>query len=1395
MSIDDYRKGRDCTVPPKWEFDDWHSSMKEDLPKLGDERVHLLLANPRRSKPFNSSLHRFQPDHWVIDYNAHMVATILPEGERSFRVPVQWRTNQDFLGVRWMSKDTFSHPYFTYQEHSNYLGLILAFQHNPDEPDKFTVTIETPEKAWTYRLSPYVFNEKNRRWENLDKKYGTKKSYQAEIFQAGDFSIPDDQITPAWGRKDYIYILDFGDLRTQQNYTGPIVNPRNIKMVSFDCTEAHHGLGRKAFCSLIKDNGDGTVQVEVGGIHTNANLTEGDTLQIIYRYWNDMGDQLKTEMEFPVVSFTGFGTSNFSVRCKGTLPGTFVAADAFLGKYLKEACPIEQKDADKYFVNMTLSGSGVKTLKKRRYVQPVANLGMTAGFDDGYNLTPERQVQMTYDLGYRDWWTTYIGMSHYWKGMTAYQHKVDGHLVNQTAVLEFPVLMAGQSMISGHFVIGQYPNRGQDEFQKYMTEQWGINYAGVKPINGATGSTASERMCSVNPNSDVWDPDQTGTKGGLWWWDLEADKPGPALLHCIEEVGEDIPKLVIWGQGDQDASALKYPADRVPKPSLARSKEATKKIFAYFRSLWGADLPIYIQEQGYGWGITNVEEPNVPVQIGLPTYLTARRNSWGDLEFRWKSYGMDPEFVQYRVEIYHPVGLEKIIHSFVVPGTQVVDGYVYADWAIEQNVPVMVEAQGDQFEWDYIKYRVVAMYRGNEVKSKPWFDEVKIDDVGLVKKRIICGINSLIGGYFNDLSDPLNHGGSGKPGRKDVIAASTLRKTLAANAGLRDIEVIPVMTVVGSSPINPMTYQPGFDPENYWWNPVTKQPGPNLIIADEIVKSSAKVPDYFIESGPGETTGIAYADKSMWPGIISQWRQSNIEMLTWMRANWGNPNLEIWFQGATTSWWGDPPPQESNTEGAAELRKIQDSMSLEGIGFKMASYVPDANLYQTYYNEMDRGIGWVHYSLDGYHAAAREVGEALAKNINRALNPPDWTKLALPPNLRAVKKANRDIVVTWTPRPGITKWHFMNHQLDNAAVIKEGFVDVPEFRFTLLEQQQAYQSETENLYFGVSEYVEASNTIGPQAMYQKKVITGDYMQAPKNVSARKSLNGDITFSWQGRPEHQSFYVENLDSGNSSKAIFAKPCGTETLVWTLADQLAYYGGTEGANYVAFRVSEYDISEDVTSVSAEYNGTPLPPLNPLNPVKGMAALQLGDKGDSDIKFVWTPSPSAPQRDVQITNVNLGTGNPIFTEVLTGSSRVWTRAEQIAVYGFTALNVTFDAKEHDIANDVYGPNTRWSGEPQRAEQPEQGWARVINVDGDVTMYWDVMDGSEWDAEIVNLENSSIAKSATVTVPQITWTAAEMRAVYGYVVTNMMWRVRPRRPDGASNNKVEFSDTATPL
>lgn len=1183
-------------------YPDIEYSSRKILPgPVKDNRPHLVLANPR-FQAYNETIFRFDPKQWVVDYNALMVATIIPIGSRSFKVPAQWRTNSDFLGVRWISKDDYNHHYFKYQTKNDYTGMILAFRANPSEPNKFTITVVDGDNPYTYRLSPYALDETTGRYECLDTKYGTKNSYPASIIQAAEFDIPEDEMEEFEGRKDYIYILDFGDLRTQSSYTGPRVSQKNITMLSFDCVEASHGLGKNAYCAAMNQLPNNEIEMELGGVYTNAVLTAGDKLQMIWRYYdpNTMVESF-TESEFVVKRYSGFGSSALKVIVEGTMPGVFAGCDAFFGRYLATGVPGGVTNSTKYFCDFTMTG-GDQTIGKRNYAQPVNGQGMTSGFDDGYNLTPERQVEMTYALGYRDWWTTYIGMSHYFSARTAFQHKVTGEKILKSEVLTFPVLFAGAANASVHFTAGKYPNRGMDGYIKKLTDLYGVGYGAPEVFDGAVGSTAADRMSSPNPDSEVFDPTQTKGGGGLWWWDLEQDKPGPALLNAVDMLEGRTPRVIIWNQGEQDAAAIAFPGTRVPVPTVARTKLATQKVFAYFRQLWGATLPILVQELGYGWGLPIASQPSVPIQKGQPTYLDVTRNSWGDVVFTWLSYGDDPKNYNYRVEIYDPKFPTQLMRTITVPGTQINDkGLIFCDYPSEMNVADAISVYGEQYPWSFLRWRVVRT-DSNLVVSQTVEMTVPEDNNAFVKKVIVCGINSLIGGYFNDLSDPLKPGGTGNPGRRDVVAAATLRQTFAANAGLRPVEVLPVMTVVGSSPINPMPYQENFPLDNYWWNPDTNQPGPNLIIADEIVKAIGRAPDYFIESGPGETTGIAYAPEAQWPSIIAAWKNSNVRMLQWMRANWGNAGLEIWFQGATTSWWGvAAPPTEVNWKGTHELRTAQVDMATNYAGFKLGSYVPNAGDWRTYRNEMADGLGWVHYSVQGYHDAAREMGEALARNINRALlAPPLWTTLRPPTNLKVRRQVNNAILMTWDGRPESQAFKASNYHAQDVSLLSEETVTESRWVFSVLNQIQVYNQLAAYIIFDAGEYLPNEKVDGPKVRWEAFAMDGDPDFNPLTTMVVEFIGPpveipqgggalyprDIRVRWTAPADGLTYWVKNIRADVEAANIASLEVSGNQYIFTIAEQLAQYGF--GASFVNFEVAKYDPVNQIRGPVSKFAG---------------------------------------------------------------------------------------------------------------------------------------------------------------------------------------------------------------
>ena len=596
-----------------------------------------------------------------------------------------------------------------------------------------------------------------------------------------------------------------------------------------------------------------------------------------------------------------------------------------------------------------------------------------------------------------------------------------------------------------------------------------------------------------------------------------------------------------------------------------------------------------IRSKRYNSDRSELFASNVVLDDSIVT-STVARSTWGDVGIKAWPLDAKPHNFIYYFDIFHPTRRDEVMRVIEVDGATVVDGLIRADYSNELNVPDAVAAfNGSPEVWGYLKWNIRSKPK---VSAKPpeligiYENFVLEDNKAFVKKVVLMGINSLVGGMFNDLSDPLNPGGTGVPGRKDVVAAHTWRETYAEVTGLRPIEVMPVMTVVGSSPINPMPYQQGFDLNNFWWDATTNSPGPNLIIADGIVKALKTVPDYFIESGPGETTGLSYAPEEQRPAILTAWRTSNIAMLAWMRANWGNPNLEIWFHSATTSWWGHGVPVDVNAECTALVRELQQSMSLEGIGFKFATYVPDSNKYSGYKNEMVEGLGWVHYSLDVYHSLSEDSARAMGTNTNRALDPPAWTTLGIIKGFEARTMPNEDIKCSWTARPEATGWKYKNKRGDTKEIISEGMVTTPEFTFTRAEQVEAYDFPTNYIVCEVAEYIVESNDDGPSKEFNETAIPRDIPLAPTGLKAHQETNLDVTMTWDARPTATAWYFRNLraDNGNViSEGVKYLPRN----VFTEAQQRAAYNYTVG--YVIFEVQEFDEVNNIKGPATQFNGS--------------------------------------------------------------------------------------------------------------------------------------------------------------------------------------------------------------
>lgn len=846
----------------------------------------------------------------------------------------------------------------------------------------------------------------------------------------------------------------------------------------------------------------------------------------------------------------------------------------------------------------------------------------------------------------------------------------------------------------------------------------------------------------------------------------------PSNLHCLRNSWGDV--TVSWDLIDDKVTSPQFLLElfALESSTVLKSINTTQKTATIDRNeiqyLYG-EVPTQLR-----YRVRRVGGPSSQITSQALEYDPSEQkasdpkaliNNWGDFYLSWEG----PVTGRYLIEIFDAGN--RVGQKVAVNATEYVLTAEDASAMFLRNVTFLEWRVGLVDDQD-----LPLSGPSNKYAAVPVEDNTKPVVVALL------GINSLIGGYFNDLSDYSNPGGSGRPGRKDSVAASTFRKRMAQEMGLNYWDVMPVMTVVGSSPINPMPYQEGFPATNYWWDASANGPGPNLVIADDIVKAIGRVPDFFVESGPGETTGIAFAAEDQRPAILAAWRTSNMAMLAWMRANWGNPTMNIWFQGATTSWWGaEEPPREVNFTGAKLLRDLQTSMSLENIGFKMGSYVPNGGSYETFYNEQAVGMGWVHYTPDGYHNAAREMAEAIAKDINRAENPPLWTTLVPPTGLKALKRTDKAIRYSWDG--GQTNYTLEIMHPQSGAIVRTVSLTDSFYVLSVEDQVTLFGFEASYAHFMVAQsYPDIGN--GPFAEYEGG--TDDTtLQQPQNLTVTKRLNGDVAFVWDQR-DTVKYFVRNFKIAEGNPVIFEGEVTGSQYIFTREVQEATYGSD--VIYVRADIYEYDPVNQTVGPVAYWNGDATREGPELVAPTNLAAIRHHNE---DILISW----ESEQTQFRLQLFNPGDGTLLVTHVVDGKEYLLTAQEQrdLMVYTFGYLQCEVAEK----VGEVVGPTAQYANtvpnQPPAVQNPTNGTFER-NGAMDVTYGWDALDGEQWRVEIIHAGNGSIVDTRVVSVPSTIFTEQQQRDTYGFYANYHSFYVTALKPSvSAESDRIQFTHEFT--
>lgn len=356
----------------------------------------------------NSSIRRFEPAYWTVDFPIAMMATMITTGPNAMRMKAIFRTNRDLMGLIWEVEDRDDHGMFAYPRRKDYRGCILEFDwassgiRAMDRLQSVTLTVQTYTggthyvRIWNYKTS---------------------------------------------GTPDACHIrLVFDDSTKSGFYSDAKVPWNDVKRMFISLQPVAAGRGN---CSLAAGAAVGatTLSVNVGD---SGPVTPGALVYVL-------------GSSFDVPAYTVTSTTSGAVQTIGITPplsttGGFPiasGAEVFIQTATDEQ--IGETAAQVDITNMSVTGPNSTLPMRTDPIEfdmpeeitrilgagllqggavgegPVGGLGgmtytriaadnehtlrMTDGYDNAYPFSPERLVEQVYRLGYRDLYVFYMGIS------------------------------------------------------------------------------------------------------------------------------------------------------------------------------------------------------------------------------------------------------------------------------------------------------------------------------------------------------------------------------------------------------------------------------------------------------------------------------------------------------------------------------------------------------------------------------------------------------------------------------------------------------------------------------------------------------------------------------------------------------------------------------------------------------------------------------------------------------------------------------------------------------------------------------------------------------------------------------------------------------------------------
>lgn len=542
----------------------------------------------------NDSITRFDGRYWHLDFPLSAISTIVADQPDELSVTCEFRSNRNLTGLLWSSYDSNGHPLLQYSTDYDYRGVKFAFIANPLDPYTFSLTATVNSAAYVYRLFPYKLTD-GALIPDVDATGSHSSSIvgsgpnttfnAAALFPKGVPTLPDGY---------QFYVVDFDDLRTGYSYDGSKIDASAISQFFISITPTFYGVGANA---TVADVGklnyykEGTVTVSdtetveyyhLLNVEPTLRLSKGDILQITivaadqYQGTTHAGlfskhpkpvYTYKTQtLEVEVLEWTGDGTSERFIKINGgAVEGTAWLGGRVQQVSLSKDTAIGNERVDFNMRSMSVTGARA-TIGKRTYDATPHQMQMTSGYDDTYNITPWRQVDTAYRLGYRGHFDMYMGMSHYFQarssgGSNEFVNKV---IKDADEPLNYPTVQWCKSLFK-HLVAYGYTFVWSTSFEilaSYMPEEWAQrDYTGTMALSGWSPPSSFVIPAYQEPLNYLARVIKHGLRlmkdagmerllfqiGEPWWWDGSYTNGAPCIYDeyskslYTKETGKAVP--------------------------------------------------------------------------------------------------------------------------------------------------------------------------------------------------------------------------------------------------------------------------------------------------------------------------------------------------------------------------------------------------------------------------------------------------------------------------------------------------------------------------------------------------------------------------------------------------------------------------------------------------------------------------------------------------------------------------------------------------------------------------------------------------------------------------------------------------------------------------------------